>query len=198
MLTRILPVAGLLLAALQPCIAQEGAPAEMTPEEQAMWAAFEASMTPGDPHALLEAQAGEFTALVKSYAGPGADPEISESRVVREMELGGRVLREEWSGTVMGMPFTGIGRTGYDNVTGRYWSTWTDNLSTGLFVAYGEQLDDGSLEFIGEMPDPMTGSMEPTRSVARYGDDIETMDMYRMVGDDEVLVMHFELRRRAD
>ena len=28
--------------------------------------------------------------------------------------------------------FTGVGRTGYDNVTGRYWSTWTDTMSTGV------------------------------------------------------------------
>lgn len=178
--------------------AQEGTPAEMTPQEQAVWAAFEASMTPGDPHAMLAEQTGKFTATVKSYEDPSGEPQVSESTVVRTMELGGRVLREEWSGTVMGMPFTGIGRTGYDNVTDRYWSTWTDNISTGLFVAYGEQLDDGRLEFIGEMPDPMSGGMVPTRSVARYGDGIETMDMYRRIGDDDVLVMRFELRRREE
>jgi len=175
--------------------AQEQAP-EMTPEEQQMWAAFEASMTPGDPHDFLAGQAGEFVATVKSFEDPSGEPEVSESMVVREMELGGRVLREEWSGTVMGMPFKGVGRTGYDNVTDRYWSTWTDNLSTGLFVAYGERLEDGSLEFNGEMPDPVSGAMIPTRSVAKHGDDVETMDMYRMMGDQEVHIMNFELRRK--
>lgn len=195
--TKILFVCVGLLACSQ-AFAQESAPAEMTPEEEAMWAAFEASMTPGGPHAMLAEQAGEFTALVKSYEDPSGEPAISESTVVRTMELGGRVLREEWSGTVMGMPFRGIGRTGYDNVTGRYWSTWTDNLSTGLFIAYGEELEDGSLEFLGEMPDPVSGEMIPTRSVGRYGEAVETMDMYRTVGDDEVLVMRFELRRRAE
>lgn len=179
-------------------LAQEGAPAEMTTEEQAMWAAFEASMTPAEPHAMLAQQAGEFTATVSSYAEPGAEPEISESMVVRNMELGGRVLREEWTGTVMGMPFKGIGRTGYDNVTGRYWSTWTDNLSTGLFIAYGKELGDGSMEFLGEMPDPMSGEMVPTRTVGRYGGAVETMDMYRSLGDEEVLVMRFELRRKPE
>ena len=35
---------------------------------------------------------------------------------------------------MMGMPFEGIGRTGYDNVTGKYWSTWIDNMSTGCYL----------------------------------------------------------------
>lgn len=188
-------IAGLALLVAGAAIAQEQAP-EMTPEEQQMWAAFEASMVPGEPHAFLAKQEGEFVATVKSFEDPSGEPEISESMVVRSMELGGRVLREEWTGTVMGMPFKGVGRTGYDNVTGRFWSTWTDNLSTGLFVAYGKRLEDGSLEFKGEMPDPISGGMVPTRSVAKHGDAVEVMDMYRMMGDEEVRIMNFELRRR--
>lgn len=198
MTKKMMFAAGLVLLVMSAASAQEGGTAEMTPEEQAMWAAFEASMTPAGPHAFLAEQTGEFTAIVKAYEDPDGEPDISESTVVRQMELGGRVLREEWSGTTMGIPFEGIGRTGYDNVTDRYWSTWTDNLSTGLFIAYGERLDDGSLEFMGEMPDPMTGDMVPTRSVGRYGEEVETMEMYRTVGDEEMLIMRFELRRRPE
>ena len=53
------------------------------------------------------------------------------------MGLDGRVLIEEVTSSMMGMPFTGHGMTGYDNVTGKYWSTWTDSMSTGLMVSEG-------------------------------------------------------------
>jgi len=42
----------------------------------------------------------------------------------------------------------------------------------------------------------MSGGMVPTRSVARHGDDVETMDMYRTLGGEEVRIMAFELHRR--
>src|SRR5262249_163646 len=35
------------------------------------------------------------------------------------------------------MPFTGHGMTGFENVWGKYWSTWTDSMSTGLMVSEG-------------------------------------------------------------
>lgn len=169
--------------------------AGMSAEEAAMMAAFQASMTPGEPHAWLAEQTGQYAAVVRSWDGPDSEPVSSEASVVRTMELGGRVLREEWTGTVMGMPFNGVGRTGYDNVTERYWSTWTDNLSTGLFIAHGQRRDDGSFEFHGEMPDPRSGTMIPTRSVATHGDEVERMDMYQTIDGEEVRVMAFELRR---
>ncbi len=190
-------LAAIALVCAGPVGADDPSPPEMSPEEAAMWAAFEASMTPGDPHAFLAAQAGEFVATVRNFEDPAGEPEVSESQVVRTMELDGRVLREVWSGTVMGMPFEGIGRTGYDNVTQRYWTTWTDNLSTGVFVAYGHRdANTGVMEFKGDMPDPMSGKMIPTRSVATHGDDVETMTMYRVAGGEDIKTMEFEVRRK--
>lgn len=189
---------GLCLVALTAAASaqqSEEAMAGMTAEEAAMMAAFQASMTPGEPHAWLAEQSGEYNALVRSWDDPDSEPQTSRSRVVRTMELGGRVLREEWTGTVMGMPFSGVGRTGYDNVTERYWSTWTDNLSTGLFISHGQRHVDGSLEFHGEMPDPRSGAMIPTRSVATHADGTERMEMYQTVDGEEMRVMVIELQR---
>ncbi|MEM9304407.1 MAG: DUF1579 domain-containing protein [Pseudomonadota bacterium] len=176
----------------------DGHEGKMSAEEAAMMAALEASMTPGKEHEWLASLVGEFDAEVKTYTAPGAPPEIAQSKVVRTVELDGRVLHEVWTGSVMGMPFTGIGRLGYDNVTKRYWTTWTDNISTGLFIGYGQW--DKSRErliFEGEMPDPMSGQMVPTRSVATYPDENrETMLMYENSTGTERLTMEFSLTRR--
>ena len=53
------------------------------------------------------------------------------------MALDGRVMVEQFEGTMMGAPFKGHGMSGYDNVTGKYWSTWNDSMSTGLMVSTG-------------------------------------------------------------
>ena len=55
----------------------------------------------------------------------------------RSMALDGRVLVEDVDCTMMGAPMTGHGMTGYDNVSGKYWSTWTDSMSTGIMVSQG-------------------------------------------------------------
>lgn len=171
---------------------------DMSAEEAAMMAAFQASLTPGEPHERLASLTGEYTGTVKSYESPDLPPEVSESAVSRTMELDGRVMREEWTGSVMGMPFHGIGRTGYDNVTQRYWTTWTDNLSTGLFVGYGSwDAERDALVIEGEMPDPVSGEMIATRSEATYGEGgAEQMRMYRVVDGEPVLMMEFDLARR--
>ena len=55
----------------------------------------------------------------------------------------------------MGMPFEGIGYTGYDNVQQRYVGTWMDSFGTGLMnsVGVGRPTDE-RIDFIGEMIEP--------------------------------------------
>ena len=51
--------------------------------------------------------------------------------------MGGRYLEQRFKGDIMGMPFEGIGYTGYDNVKKQYWGTWMDNMSTGMMTSTG-------------------------------------------------------------
>jgi hypothetical protein len=81
--------------------------------------------------------AGEWKFTIKSWMDPEAEPMLSEGTAHRTMELGGRVVEEVVESSMMGQPFEGIGRTGYDNLTGEWWSTWTDNMSTGLMTMTG-------------------------------------------------------------
>lgn len=171
---------------------------EMSAEEKAMMETMQKNATPGNHHAKLAASAGTYKAVMKSWGAPGTAPAVSEMSVKRNMQLGGRVLEEHWSGSFMGAPFEGVSRTGYDNQKQRYWTTWSDNMSTGLFIAYGNWDDStGALVFTGDAVDPMTGEVVPTRSVVRYlDDDTETMDMYQSYGGgEEFKSMAFRMTR---
>src|SRR5262245_28369280 len=125
---------------------------KMTPEQEAM---MKAGM-PGAQHATLAKTAGEYDAKVKMWETPGGTPSEDSATVTRKMDLEGRVLVEEFHGTMAGMPFTGHGMTGYDNTTGKYWSTWNDSMSTALGVSSGTCDAKNVCTFKSSMTDPVT------------------------------------------
>jgi hypothetical protein len=179
-------------------LAQEGEDAAgMDPEQAAMMEAWNQAKKPGPEHNRLAEAVGEWKAEVKWWMEPGAEPEVSESRVTRSMTLGGRVLVEEWQGEMMGQPFIGHGRTGYDNVTQRYWSTWTDNMSTGLMTFEGSyDPESEKYTYMGSYTDPMSGEVIQSRSEA-WNDENgrEKMVMYETRDGQEVKTMEMTLER---
>src|ERR1051326_9179040 len=113
------------------------------PDQKAMMGAMMKAMMPGDAHKLLNDMVGTFD-------GKGT--------AVSTWVLGGRFVEQKFTGQFMGMPFEGIGYTGYDNVKKSYWSTWVDNMGTGVMTSTGSTSDGGkNWKFMSSMPDPMTG-----------------------------------------
>ena len=160
-------------------------------EEQAMMAAWQKSMTPGEPHQRLAESAGEWKMQVTMWMEPGAEPTVAEAKATRTMILGGRHLLEEVEGTFMGAPFHGRSLTGYDNVTGKYWSTWVDNQSTGLMESTGTwDEEQNALVMEGTYSDPMTGARKPFRSILRRPSaDREVYESWESMGGQEVKTM---------
>ena len=157
-------IAGSLLAA-EPA---EKAMPEMTPEQMAEMQAYMDAGTPGESHKRLAAEAGTYEAKVKSWTEPGGPPMEETGSAKRSMILDGRIMMEEFSGTMMGMPFTGIGMTGYGNVTGNYWSTWMDSMSTGMMASKGTCDADGSCTFTGSWNDPIKKGPVTVRVITRW------------------------------
>lgn len=171
---------------------------EMSPEEAAMMAAWQKAMTPGEPHDKLAALAGDFGFEIKSWMDPAAPPMVSTGTAHREMTMGGRILVEEVEATVMGQPFKGRGETGYDNVKGEYWSTWTDNMSTGLIVSHGKWDDEvGGLVMHSEYVDVMTGETKQARMVSQVNDDgSEHFSWYDKTADGETKTMEITYTKK--
>ena len=125
----LLTAAALLVAGS--AVAQEKHPQpEMTPEQKAEMETYMKAATPGAPHKMLAGMAGSYSLKVKSWPGPGAPAVEDTGTATRSMALEGRVLVEDVQGSMMGMPFTGHGMTGYDNVSGKYWATWSEMSRT--------------------------------------------------------------------
>ncbi len=166
-------------------------------ETMASMQAMQMAATPGEPHAKLAESVGQYTAEMQFFMDPSSEPMTASMTVERRMGLQGRVLVEHWQGEVMGAQFQGMGRTGYDNVTKRYWSTWTDNMSTGLLVMYGNwDADKNAMVLEGDSVHPVTGETYTSRAVSVYPKPgVEAMEMFEDHGAGEFKSMAFKLTR---
>lgn len=117
--------------------------------EQEMMENWMRNATPGPQHEKLAKESGEYEV---SMVDRGV-PMTGNAKI--EMILDGRVQVQNFWMDYNGMPFKGFGMTGYDNFTQRYWFTWNDNMSTGLYSLWGNEEDGGKrIVFEGLMDKP--------------------------------------------
>lgn len=125
-------------------------------DQEAMMAAWQKSMTPAEGHRRLEPMIGSFKARNTFTMAPGAPPDVSEAVSEHRWVLGGRFVEQVYTGTSMGMPFEGIGYTGYDNVQRKYVGMWMDNFGTGMMTSEGVgRPRDNAMDFLAESRDPV-------------------------------------------
>jgi len=170
-----------ILASL--ALAQTGTqqPPPMTPEQKAEMEAYMKAGAPGPQHQALAATAGTYDMKIRTWQQPGGPAMEDKGTATRTMTLGGRVLQEEVSSSMMGTPFTGHGMMGYDNVTGKYWSTWNDSMSTGLFVSEGTCDASGkTCTFTGSSNDPIKKGPVKMRMTTRWPS--PTSEIFEMHG----------------
>ena len=191
----ILVLAAVLAA---PVLAQEGEMPQMTPEQQAEMEAYMKAGQLGPEHEMMAKDVGTWDVAVTSWMAPGAPPIESKGVAVRTLHLGGRVMHEEFTGDMMGTPFTGLGRSGYDNVSAKHWSTWTDSMSTGIMVSEGECDASSTCTFVGTYNDPVKGGPVTSRFVVkRLSPDTQHFAMYGPGPDGgEVKMMEMVYTRR--
>ncbi len=151
---------------------------QMTPEQMAEMQAYMDAGTPGAPHQELASTIGTYRMVIKSWHEPGGPAMEDTGTAVRKMILDGRVLVEEVQSSMMGMSFTGHGLTGYDNVSGKYWSIWMDSMSTGMMVSEGTCDAQHACTFTGSWNDPITKGPKKVRMTTRRTPASEIFEMY--------------------
>ena len=163
-----LPILALTLTlGLAAAHSQEAAP---TREEQS--AMMEEMMkkaqelgSPGEWHAKLNPLVGTWDVETRMWmGGEGAgEPMVSKGNSTNSWILGGRFLRQDFQGEMMGQPFTGIGLTGYDNFSKKYVSMWIDDMSTVLSTMEGSVDRTGTVfTTYGKMHEWTTGELDKT------------------------------------
>jgi hypothetical protein len=142
----------------------------MSPAEAEMMKKWQAFMTPGEPHKMLQTFAGKWDASLKMWMDPSQPASESKGTEVCEPILGGRYLQATFSTTMMGMPMEGHSLMGYDNFRQKYFFVWIDNFGTGMATAEGVMDESGKvLTLYGKMDEPTTGERDkPVKYVYKF------------------------------
>ena len=135
---------------------------------------------PGPAHKALAPLGGEWNVEAKFWMG-GPEPTESKGASTKRWIMGGRFLQEDHKSEFMGLPFQGMGLTGYDTMKQKYIAMWIDNMGTALSVSEGAADADGKVFTMnGTMDDPMTGEKnKPVKYILRIvSQDKHVMEMH--------------------
>ena len=175
---------------------------QMSPEQKAMMDKMMKAATPGPQHAMLAKMTGVWACTVKYQFDPSQPPQESQSSATFTGLMDGRYVQEVDSGQMNGMPFSGMGLYGFDNVTGKYVSTWIDNMGTGIMTGTGTADASGKvINWIDTESDPVTGKVTKSRMVTTViDDDHRTVEMFGVPpgGKKEMKMMTIDYVRKQE
>lgn len=163
-----------LAASATVALAQEKAAKAAAPamDPKAIQDAMMKAAALGPQHEVLKKMVGEWNCTVKNWMDPSQPPTEAKSTSVVTALMDGRYIQEQATGEMMGMPFSGMGISGYDNIMKKYVSTWMDNFGTGIMMSEGTPDASGNvITWTGQSSDPATGKKVKYRMVTRITDE---------------------------
>ena len=132
---------------------------------------------PGPEHKMLAKLAGNWTADIKAWFGPG-EPKDSKGTMNRKMIMDGRYLQETFEGDSPARSSRG----GSDRLRWakkKYIMAWIDNMETGISLQRGElRRENQDLHVHGEENSPTMGKIK-SYVLTIISDDEERFEMYR-------------------
>jgi hypothetical protein len=158
-----------------------------------------AQIQPTAEHELLKELVGTWHAHVKLYHTPGEEPEVTECTETVEMLPGGMWVTSRFEGKIMGLPFTGIGTSGYDPTEKKYIGTWVDSMSPYMQTIKGDyDPETKTMTSISESRNPMNGAKITYKEIGReIDDDTRTFEMHMPNDKGEyVKMMEIEYTRK--
>jgi hypothetical protein len=179
----ILPVVGILFLISAVAAFAEEKKAPTQDEGMAIYMKYAA---PGPNHKLLEPLVGSWNVTTRMWMYPTEPVDTSSGTSESKWIMGGRYVSEEVTGSAMGMPFHGMGITGYDNYNQKFVNVWLDEMSTGLMLSSGKADSSGKLfTMTGTYDDYITGMKnKPFKTIIRIiGNDKHVNEMYDIAPD---------------
>jgi hypothetical protein len=180
------------VAALAMCIAMGTQAAEMgSPDME--------KFQPGKEHDAMSKASGKYDVAAKCWMEEGKPAVESKGTAEFTMVLGGRYLRQDFKGEMMGKPFTGLGYCGFDRAAGKYVSVWMDDYATGMLPMTGTSSDGGkTITYMGEGVCPKDGVKVKLRAVhTQIDNNKSTFDMFETRDDKERKMMELTYTRKS-
>jgi len=188
---------GLALAAMAAVVVAHVSSAQEGGEDDYM-AQYMKAIAPGPHHKAFEKRVGEWDAVIKLWAGgPGSEPMESQGKCTYELVLDGRFLKQQMEGTIMGMPFVGMGVSGFDKTSGKHTSYWIDSMGTQSVYSEGECSDNCMIEsYHFTTTDPVMKTESEVRMVVNTKDaNNHVFEWYMKIGEEYVKTMEIVYTR---
>lgn len=167
-------------------------------DSAAQMKAWMAYATPSEAHKLMADEVGSWNCDMTFWTEPNGKPQKSTSVAEIKMILGGRYQEAVYKGTMMGQPFEGKATLAYNNASEEYTSTFIDNMGTGMMVGMGKYNQAAkSMEFKGEMVNPVNGEKTPYREIYTIVDPkTRKMEMFDMKNGSEYKSMEIVMKKK--
>ena len=177
-----------------------------SPDQAAMMAKMVELGKPSANHKLLADMDGTWDCKVTFWMAPGGPPSVSVGTAVRKPIMDGRYFVMDTTAK-MDMPgadgqmhpvdYKGMEIDGYDNMKGKFFSTWIDSMGTSLLLSEGSY-DPASKTFTyhleEEMAPGMTTKVRETLKV--IDNDHHVFEWYEDHGGKEVKTMEITYTRQ--
>lgn len=148
--------------------------AQVSPEQAEK--AWREAATPGERHKMLGTLVGDWKTEAKMWWDPKHPPEVTQGESHQTWIMDGRFVEQSYVGKMGRDQFAGKGTIGFDNVRGRYISSWIDTMGTGMMTTEGQIDPSGKVITLnGEYVDPITKLSKQVRTVTT----IESSDRHR-------------------
>lgn len=150
-------------------------------------------------HQRLARQVGVWDAALEYLDFNTGRPARSKGTSVRKQPLGPLWLVDSFQAEVMGMPFKGMGTTGYDPAKKKLVGTWVDSMTPSLLVVEGSWDAAGKVMTLSGTGVGQDG--EPARTTLRTTvkhDDEHVFEMFTQLPDGkDVKLMTITYTRRT-
>ena len=136
---------------------------------------------PSKQHELLKQDVGTWDATIRIWPMAGAEPLESKGVEKNQLLKGGMWLITHFEGEAIGMPFVGMGTTGYDPAEKKYVGTWVDTMTPHMMITKSDY-DEKTKTMTGqaETRDAISGEKYTAKIISRHtGDDTRVMEMHR-------------------
>ncbi|KUJ61076.1 hypothetical protein AR687_14160 [Flavobacteriaceae bacterium CRH] len=160
--------------------------------------AWTAYATPGNSHKMMADEIGTWNCDMTFWMEPKAKPEKATSTANIKMILGGRYQETNYQGKMMGQSFEGKSTLAYNNASKEYTTTFIDNMGTGMLVAIGKYFENTkSIEFKGDMINPLNGKKTPYREIYTIVDaKTRKMEMFEVKKGEEYKSMEIIMKKK--
>ena len=166
-------------------------------DQDAMMKEWQTYMTPGPEHEMLAGMVGEWEGDITMWMDPSQPPQTMKGTTTYESVMDGRYIIGKYTGMMMGMPFTGMDLTGFDNALKVYQNIWIDNMGTGMMITEGTyDKESNTITYKGKMVTPNGSKVGVKNVITLIDKDHSTFDMFVDMGAGETKSMEIKYKRK--